>query len=120
MCGRVWEKKRDAMDGMYLCCVRRRKPPPSKSRGWGTLRRSVKVRSVKGRVKATVRRCEIPARQDAAFGLGALKRRPYNDEHLFLVGFVEEVEGEFGGVAGAGDADGDYGAGAVFFEEGVG
>jgi hypothetical protein len=33
---------------------------------------------------------------------------------------VEEVEGEVGLVAGAGDVDGDYGADAVFFEEGVG
>ena len=37
-----------------------------------------------------------------------------------LIGVVEKVEGEFGVVAGAGDVDGDYGAGAVFFEEGVG
>jgi len=39
---------------------------------------------------------------------------------LFVVGVVEEVEGEFGVVAGAGDVDGDYGAGAVFFKEGIG
>jgi hypothetical protein len=116
MCGRVWEKKRDATDGMYLCCVRRRKTPTLKNRGWGTLRRSVK-----GRVKATVRRCEIPARQDVRPSAWAcLSDAPTTTSKLFLVGFVEEVEGEFGGVAGAGDADGDYGAGAVFFEEGVG
>src|SRR5258707_1312726 len=33
---------------------------------------------------------------------------------------MEEVEGEFGGVAGSGDADGDYRSSAVFFEEGAG
>jgi hypothetical protein len=41
-----------------------------------------------------------------------------NSRSFFCV--VKEVEGEFGGVAGAGDADGDYGTCAVFFEEGVG
>ena len=41
-------------------------------------------------------------------------------EALFVFGFVEQVQGELGFVARAGDADGDRGAGAVFSEEGVG